>query len=295
MENPVCHICAGRNAKLFMKKNGSSFFRCPDCKLEFIFPQPDDATLTEIYSGKYYDAWGLHIDSQTAEKSKRLTFEYRLNLVKNILNRGDKILDCGCATGFFLDLAKQKGYTPYGIEISDYAVQIAKEKFGDENVFKGNLEDAYFVAGQADIFDAVFMTDYLEHVRNPRQTVSAAFRFLKPGGMLVITTPDTSSLSKSFLGKSWIHYKTEHLFYFSRKNIGRLLVQTQFADVNFKKGIKYFTPEYVFHQFNVYRHPVFTPLARLFYRMAPGSLRKKIFSISTGEMLVLARKPALKN
>jgi len=291
----MCHICSGDKAKLFMKKNSSNFFRCPNCKLEYIFPQPDDVTLKEIYSEKYYDSWGLHVDSQTTEKSKRLSFEYRLNLVENVLSYGDKILDCGCATGFFLDLVKQKGFTSYGIEISDYAVVIAKEKFGDKNIFQGHLEDAHFIPGEANIFSAIFMTDYLEHVRNPEKTLSAAFRFLKPGGVLMITTPDTSSLSKYFLNKSWIHYKTEHLFYFSRKNISRLLVQIQFTDINFKKGIKYFTPDYVFHQFNVYRHPLFTPIIRLLYRMAPGSLRKKIFSIHTGEMLVLARKPELKN
>jgi len=295
MENTVCHICSGRDAKLFMKKNGSDFFRCPVCKLEFIFPQPDDVTLTEIYSGRYYDSWGLHIDSQAAEKSKRLTFEYRLNQVKNILRSGDKILDCGCATGFFLDLVKQKGFTPYGIEISDYAAPIAKGKFGDKNIFQGNIEDAHFAEGEANIFNAIFMTDYLEHVRNPGKTLAAAFRFLKPGGVLVITTPDTSSPSKFLFNKSWIHYKTEHLFYFSRKNISRLLTQMQFADVSFKKGIKYFTPEYVFHQFNVYKHPVFTPLVRSVYRVTSQTLRKKIFSVPTGEMLVLARKPELKN
>src|SRR5215213_7197446 len=121
METSVCHICSGDKAKLFMKKNGSDFFRCFNCGLEYIFPQPDDATLREIYSQQYYNSWGLHTDTQAAEKSKRLSFEYRLNQVKNVLKRDDKILDCGCATGFFLDLVKQKGFAPYGIEISDYA------------------------------------------------------------------------------------------------------------------------------------------------------------------------------
>jgi 2-polyprenyl-3-methyl-5-hydroxy-6-metoxy-1,4-benzoquinol methylase len=291
MENPVCHICSGNKIVLFMKKNGSSFYRCLDCRLEFIFPQPGDEALKEIYSKNYYDSWGLHIDSQAAEKSKRLTFEYRLNLIKDLLKPGDKILDCGCATGFFLDLVKQKGYSPYGIEISDYAVQVAKEKFGDENIFRGNIEDARFSAGQANVFSAIFMTDYLEHVRSPRETLSAAFRLLRPGGALIITTPDTSSLSKATLGKSWIHYKTEHLFYFSQKNIRSLLEQTGFNNVKFQKAKKYFTPEYVFHQFNVYNHPVFTPFSGMMYKLTPTGLRKKVFSATIGEMVAVVRKP----
>ena len=292
MENAVCHICSGRKARLFMQKNGSDFFRCPDCKLEFIFPQPGDEALREIYSKNYYDAWGLHVDSQAAENSKRRTFEYRLNLIKDALKPGGKILDCGCATGFFLGLVKQKGYVPYGIEISDYAVNVAKEKFGGENIFRGNIEDAQFAGAQADIFNAIFMTDYLEHVRSPRETLSAAFRLLKPGGVLIITTPDTSSSSKSLLNESWIHYKTEHLFYFAQKNMSQLLEQTHFTGIKFKRAKKYFTPQYVFHQFSVYGHPVFTPLARLLYGITPGGLRKKVFSATIGEMVVITCKPA---
>ena len=291
MGNPVCHICSGNSTQLFMTRGGWNFYRCPDCRLEFIFPQPDDNVLKEIYSGSYYDAWGLHIDARTAEKSKLLTFEYRLNLVKDRLSKGDKILDCGCATGFFLDLVKQHGYAPYGIEISDYAVKVAKEKFGDENIFKGNLEQAVFKGEKENIFSAIFMTDYLEHVRSPREAVSSAWRLLKPGGVMVITTPDTSSLSKSVLNKSWIHYKTEHLFYFSKKNISRLLEQDHFTNLEFQKAKKYFTPEYVFHQFNVYRHPLFTPAGRMMYRITPSGLRKAVFSLTIGEMVVTAQKP----
>ena len=273
-----------------MKKNDSDFYRCSECKLEFIYPQPGNEALNEIYSKNYYDAWGLHVDSQAAEKSKRFTFEYRLGLVEDLLKPGDKVLDCGCATGFFLDLVRQKGFTPYGIEISDYAAQVAKQKFGNDNIYQGNIEEASFEERREDVFNAVFMTDYIEHVRSPRETLRSAYRFLKPGGVMVITTPDTSSFTKSILNKSWIHYKEEHLFYFSKENIRRLLAETNVRSISFKKAKKYFTAEYVFHQFNTYKHPFFTPMGKLLYRMTPAWLRKKIFSITIGEMVVVVRK-----
>lgn len=291
MSRTTCHICQGSRAKLFMQKDGSDYYRCPDCKLEFIFPQPDDAALEKIYSENYYDSWGLYVDSSSAEKSKRLTFEYRLKFIENELKQGDKILDCGCATGFFLDLVKEKGFVPYGVEISSFAAATCRKKFGEQNIFLGNFEDAKLDSVKENLFSAIFMTDYLEHVRNPRLILEAALRFLKPGGLLVITTPDTSSSSYLVMSRNWIHYKAEHLFYFSKKNIESLLMQTGFAKICHRKGWKYFSMEYVHHQFNAYPVPVFSPLVRLLFMILPEAFRQKTFCVHAGEMIVVVKKP----
>ena len=290
MNNPVCHICAGGRAKLFMQKESCDFYRCPDCGLEFIFPQPDDTALKKIYSENYYDAWGLNVDSHTAEKSKRATFEYRMNLIRNNLKEGDAILDCGCATGIFLDLVKEEGYVPFGVEISEYGVSECRKKFGEQNIFHGQFEDAHFGNEKENFFTAIFMTDYLEHVRNPRRILQTAFRFLKPGGVLVITTPDTSSFSHWLMNRSWIHYKSEHLFYLSISNLGRLLSEEKLKLMIHKKGWKYFTADYVNHQFRTYHHPVFTPLSNLLNKITPRALSKKMFRFHAGEMIVVAGK-----
>ena len=278
-----------------MQKGGSDFYRCPECKLEFIFPQPDDAALAKIYSENYYDSWGLHVDFRSPQKPKQLTFEYRLKFVEHELKQGDAILDCGSATGFFLDLVKEKGFVPYGIEISDFAASETKKKFGNENIFHGNFEDAEFSSAHENFFSAIFMTDYLEHVRSPRLILETAFRFLKPGGMLVITTPDTSSLSHRVMNSSWIHYKGEHLFYFSKHNLYRLLSMEGFGDIRNEKGWKYFTLEYVYHQFRKFRHPVFTLVIQLLHKISPDGLRKKTFRVHAGEMIIVARKPSSEN
>ena len=291
MSGIQCHICSGSEIKLLMKKNGFDFFRCRNCRLEFIFPQPDNAALEKIYSESYYDSWGLHLDAHAAQKSKRLTFEYRLDLVSKFLKPRDAILDCGCATGFFLDLAAEKKFLPYGVEISDFAADVCRKKFETGNIFQGNFEDAEFEGNKENFFSAVFMTDYLEHVRSPRAVLETAFRFLKPGGMLVITTPDTSSLSHSIMNHSWIHYKTEHLFYFSKVNLEQLLTQTGFIEIRKRKGWKYFTLEYIHQQLITYRHAVFTPVIQAMHKIAHDVLRKKTFRIHAGEMIVIAQKP----
>jgi ubiquinone/menaquinone biosynthesis C-methylase UbiE len=288
--SPACHICSGNRATLYMQKDGSDYYRCPDCRLEFIFPQPDDEALARIYSENYYDAWGLNIDSDTTVKLKRSTFEYRLNLISENLKPGDNILDCGCATGIFLDLVKEQGFVPYGVEISDYGVQECRKKFGEQNIFHGQLEDARFGNEEKNFISAIFMTDYLEHVRNPHEVLVTACRFLKPGGLLVITTPDTSSISNLLMRKNWIHYKTEHLFYFSRANIELLLSQAGCTIMQKIKGWKYFSWEYVSHQFNAYPVPVLSLAVRVINKILPVSIRKKRFCIHAGEMIVVARK-----
>ncbi|HLG36305.1 MAG TPA: class I SAM-dependent methyltransferase [Bacteroidia bacterium] len=291
MSSTTCHICSGSRAKLFMQKDGSDYYRCPDCKLEFIFPQPDDIALEKIYSENYYNSWGLHVDSSKGEKSKRLTFEYRVKLIEHELKQDDSILDCGCATGFFLDLLKEKGFVPYGVEISLFAANVCRRKFGKQNIFLGNFENAEFGSVRENMFSAIFMTDYLEHVRNPREVLVTAFRFLRPGGLLVITTPDTSSLSYTAMGGSWIHYKSEHLYYFSKRNIELLLTQAGFLYSNHSKGWKYFSMDYVHRQFNAYPVPVLSPLVRVLFGILPAGLRQKTFSVHAGEMIVIAKKP----
>ena len=291
MSSTACHICSGSRAKMFMQKDGSDYYRCPDCKLEFIFPQPDNSALEKIYSEHYYDAWGLHIDSSAAEKSKRQTFEYRLKLVEHELHQGDKILDCGCATGFFLDLVKEKGFVPYGVEISGFAADLCRKKFGEQNIFLGDFEDAQFDSLNENMFSAIFMTDYLEHVRNPKKVLETAFRFLKTGGTLIITTPDTSSFSNKIMSAGWIHYKGQHLFYFAPNNLSLLLEQIRFDEYRTEKAWKYFTLEYIYHQFRTFKHPVYTPLVQGLHKIIPAVIRKKNFRARFGEMLIIVRKP----
>ena len=86
------------------------------------------------------------------------------------------MLDVGCATGYFLEVAQRGGFDPYGVEFSEYAAGIAKEKFGKEKIFHGTLEQFHDATGRsgAATFRAIAMSDLIEHVRIPSETLTAA-------------------------------------------------------------------------------------------------------------------------
>jgi len=283
-----CVVCASTRSSPLFDKADHHFVRCGECGLERISPQPSDETLARIYGAHYYDAWGLHDDEDTVANLKRGTFRFVLGKLP-APGPGARLLDCGAATGFLLDVAEQLGYRGYGLELSEFGAAAIAAKLGAGRVFCGELEDARFAdAGPGD-FAAVTMCDYIEHVRDPSHTLELARRLLAPGGVLAITTPDAGSPSRRVLGTGWTHYKVEHLYYFNRKNLSRLLADVGFASVEFHTLWKSLTLDYIGHQFEVYPHPALTRLARLMTRFTPRAIRTLPLPFSTGELLAVAR------
>jgi len=66
-----------------------------------------------------------------------------MHLIKQYRSTG-KVLDIGCATGYFLEVAEEEGFEPFGVEYSAYAAEIAQNKFGVNNIFNGTLEQCNF-------------------------------------------------------------------------------------------------------------------------------------------------------
>jgi hypothetical protein len=115
-----------------------------------------------------------------------------------------------------------------------------------------------------------------------------AAALLQPGAPLVISTPRLGSLTQRCMGAGWTHYKTEHLYYFTADNLRALLARAGFTRVRHGPAWKTMTLDYLRHQFEAYRHPLLTPLARFAARL-PRRLQAHPFALLMGEMLVVAR------
>jgi 2-polyprenyl-3-methyl-5-hydroxy-6-metoxy-1,4-benzoquinol methylase len=280
-------VC-GRTAfdELF-EKDRHRFVKCASCALERIDPQPTDDELAAIYGEHYYQSWGLDRDPELVSSLKRKTFSYVLD---HVPVRGGKLLDCGAATGFLLEVARERGYEPYGVELSEFGAAEIARKFGADRAFRGELPDARFETAREGDFSVVTMCDFIEHVRDPTVTLKRAHALLRPGGALAITTPDTGSLSHRALSKGWTHYKTEHLFYFNRANIARFLADLGFSAVELHPLVKRLNVQYVRHQFEMYAHPILSPAARMLSAVVPKSLQARAVPVLTGELLAVARR-----
>jgi len=186
--------------------------RCVKCGLAYARPQEP---IRSIYL-KYRDMQDEVYISE--ERGRRMAAKILLKKIERY-KRGGKILDVGCATGFLLDEAKQRGWQAYGVELSHWAVTYGKEHF-NLNIFEGLLKEAEFPPNH---FDAIVLMDSLEHLPNPKKTLEELRRILKPNGILCISTPDIDSFLSKILGARWWGIQQSHLYYFSKKTLEKML------------------------------------------------------------------------
>jgi SAM-dependent methyltransferase len=262
---PVCSSDGENRGYLhdFGELKGHPLKRCRLCGLQLLDPQPDDATLASIYQTEYYDAWGIQQDEDLTRAMKRATFARFLRPLRSQFSGTPRLLDCGAATGFLMEEVEALGMEPYGVELSAFGASRIAEKFKADRVFCGPFEGASFAGIDEDFFDIITMIDFIEHVRAPMQTLAKAHRLLRPGGQLAILTPDAKSLSRRLMGPRWLHYKLEHLFYFTPQSLTLALGKEGFAEVKVTRAWKFMNLHYLVHQFNRYPHPVLSPIISL--------------------------------
>ena len=259
--------------------------------MQTLEPQPDDTTLAQIYRREYYDAWGIQHDEATTRHLKRATFERLISPLRRELGEKPRLLDCGAATGYLMEVAAEAGMEPYGVELSEFGAGRIAEKFGPERVFCGPFEQASFEGADRDFFDVITMIDFIEHVRDPAAILAKAHRLLRPGGRILMLTPNVASLSRRLMGPRWLHYKVEHLFYFTPVSLFRCLEHSGFTRTRVGAAWKTMNIHYVAHQLARYPHPVLTPVIAALHRLGTTKLRRAMFRITFGEMLAVALKP----
>ena len=255
----ACVVCGGAMRGLYPQIRGTSFGveRCAKCGLQMLSPQPTWEQIKAIYDASYYKAWGMaEGETQEVAAMKKSTFARRVREMKSFV-AGGKVLDVGTASGFFLEVAAQSGYEPWGVELSEYSAKLAQQKFGVERIWNGTLETAPFARGS---FAAVVMCDLLEHVSDPVATLRQAAEFLQPGGIVLVMTPHTGSLTNRLMGAKWTHYKTEHLCYFNRRSITEAAQRAGLEVADFRAASKTLTLRYVHTQMRTYPHWLLTPL-----------------------------------
>lgn len=266
---------------------GTSNIRfCRVCGLGWLDPQPTDEELDKLYQAEYFDSWGTIDDVSVYWELKR-TLARRLLSMVDIKDKGARVLDVGCATGAFLSVILEEGHKAYGVDINPDAIRKAAELVPGAEVKAGTLGGAGW---GGDFFDVVVMSDVLEHLRDPCDVLEQVYRSLKPGGRLVVLTPNISSLSAKLMRGRWIHIKDEHLYHYSPPSLDRLLVKCGFGNIRIRPDSKPMTLGYAVHQFRSYRVPFFSPLFALLDKCTPRKFKNMLFYAPIGEMAAVAEK-----
>jgi len=204
---------------------------------------------------------------------------------------GEKLLDIGCGLGTFLQFAKAHGFQVAGLESDPKAAEIARKKV-DCEVVTATIETSSF---QDASFDIIVMWDVIEHLVDPRAAIERVAKMLRPGGKLVIETPNerffmrgvtrfVEKLSGYRLRVAKYFYYVEHKFYFNPANITRFLQGMGFDTVQVfqDKSIS-------LREQKIFSRGKF-PLAGLAMRMIPLVLAMSNLLPNQNKMVVIARR-----
>jgi len=223
-----CEVCGRptQHQRLY-EIRGCTVFRCRICGLGST-QVPAGVTPVDLYQESYFDGsqrdgYGDYLGS---EPVLRREFRATVATLLNCVPAGGRLLEVGCAYGFFMKEARRH-YECVGIEVSSSAVRHCRTSGLD--VRHGTLED---IASSGDLgqFDAIVMLDVIEHLERPLQTLQRLRGLARPQAVLMITTGDWHSAVARAMGRRWrLMTPPQHLFFFSNATLGSLLVRAGFT------------------------------------------------------------------
>ncbi len=139
--------------------------------------------------------------------------------------RSGRLLDTGCGKGFFLEHA-EKWYETYGIDISEYAIEQARNRLHNTKLYIGDANRLDF---NHDYFDIITCFDLLEHLDNPELAVKECYSKLREGGLFIFSVPNTDSYGLSWLKRNWSGYRDPtHVSLLSNEEWSQLLENNGF-------------------------------------------------------------------
>jgi 2-polyprenyl-3-methyl-5-hydroxy-6-metoxy-1,4-benzoquinol methylase len=223
LEYPACPLCGSDRREFpFRLRDPYRVARCAVCGLHYLYPRLAESAMQEVYrESSYYEggACGYADTSYTAQEAAlRATFKRLLNnLAMHGLTGGD-LLEIGCGYGYLLDEARSLFDRRVGTEFSPQAAEIARGRGAE--VFVGGIEGL----PPDGKFDCVVATQVIEHVYEPLSFVKGLAGHTKPGGHIVVATPDIGGVLRKAMGRRWPSFKIpEHVLYFDFRRLSALM------------------------------------------------------------------------
>jgi SAM-dependent methyltransferase len=167
----------------------------------------------------YYDHGRFDIPAVTAQSLDNLAESF------HSFKRSGRILDIGFGAGGVLSAAEKRGWQCYGTEVSPAALEHGKRH--GWIVTEEPEADSRFIPGG---FDVVTLFEVLEHVGDPDSLLGMAARYLRPGGLLYLTTPNARSMNRRVLHLKWsVFSPPEHIVLWTARGVRHALSRSGFC------------------------------------------------------------------
>lgn len=294
----ACNLCGSRHYKILLRstlkeddfknshiqytisERGHAYcqiVQCERCNLVYANPRDNDRDIINNYTmvedEKYLGEW----------KAREAVFSRKLRLIEKYAAKKGRLLDLGCFAGIFLNLVRRKNWSILGIEPSKWAANYGRNELNLE-ILQGTLEDFIF---NDETFDVVTMWDVIEHLPDPKSTLSLLNKKLKKGGMLYLTTPNFDSIYRKLFGKRYWFIERMHIYYFTPGTIRRMLEESNYEVIEIGLNFKTMSMGYFIFRLkevSKFLTKIIIILSLLFL------LGKRDITVYAGEMTIIAKK-----
>lgn len=210
-----CYLCDSNRSKTQYKDKRLK--KCLNCSFVYFEDIPSNEELDLVYS-KY-----TREEHITPESSQKIRAELEKILNSNQIRN---VIDIACGECYALDILNS-----IDSKLNLFATEHASAK-------KNVMDKGYrFIEGEffpiTDLkFDLIIFTEAIEHINDVNLFLEHAYKILKPGGLIYITTPNFSSLERRVMQSQWgMVMPPEHLSYFTPKTIDFLMSKNKFRKV----------------------------------------------------------------
>ena len=220
MENK-CFCC---NGDYYLKYSLDNYklMKCNHCRSSFIYPRLSDEEIKSTYTEEYFTD-SYYKDYQESGKPYMEKIFQQLN-IDGYIRSNTRLLDIGCASGYFLSLVRTKGVKVLGVEMSEHWKKFAKDNYGID-ILIGDFTQIS-LEGK---FDVITMFHVFEHIVDIPKAISELDSILKDDGIIVIEVPYINGIGSRLKGRNWRQLNPpNHINFFTKKGFKSLFMRSGF-------------------------------------------------------------------
>lgn len=224
--------CIEHYGKIIDSKDSFDVIECKTCGFKHVIPIPTKKEMQQYYKNTYYNNVKHDYIEKQQKEMEWWSFIYNeryMMFEKYLSKKQRRILDIGCGPGFFLKFGKERNWKTFGLEPAIKAALFA-QSLGLEVINEFFSKTNFKSLGK---FDVIQLNQVLEHLPDPKDTITLCHRLLNPGGLLFISVaneynPFQKIVSDYLDYPHWWIVPPQHINYFSIKTIKELVVLCDF-------------------------------------------------------------------
>jgi len=210
-----CILCGSKNIQTLKKYSNAYLTKCSDCGMVFSSKNPSLHELEEYYKGYGRNDY---LSPITIKRYNEILDSFES------ARKTNRLLDVGCGIGYFLEVAKERGWEVYGTEYTHKAIEICESK--GITMHKGVLDPSNYTP---ESFDVITSFEVIEHINTPNPEIANISSLLRKDGIFYITTPNFNSTLRYYLGPKYnVIGWPEHLSYYTPSSLKQLVTKHQF-------------------------------------------------------------------